>query len=159
LSKWNIGFSLCERVKAIESVTGFSKRESKKQTVCAFLGFEGARLKNIFDVVHDIEKFITVIAFPSGSPQWYNIAMWNSMGIFLTERDDFVIQKCFSEGVFEAVDLLKNSISQQESAVLVPFSTRPHQWLVRYLHVIIRMHELYMIMLKRVSLVLLELHT
>ena len=121
-----IGFSLCEQVLAVNSVPGFAKRESKNQTLCSFLGFEGIRLKSILEYVHNIEKFIPVVAFPSGTPQWYNVTMWNSMDILQSENQDFAIRKCFSESVFEAVNLLQSNIFPEERAVLAPLGTRPH---------------------------------
>lgn len=121
-----IGFSLCEQVLAVNSVPGFTKRESKNQTLCSFLGFEGIRLKSILESVHGIQKFIPVVAFPSGAPQWYNVTMWNSMDILQGENGTFSIRKCFSESVFEAVDLLHNSIAPEEKIVLAPLGTRPH---------------------------------
>lgn len=121
-----IGFSLCEQVLAVNSVPGFAKRESKKQTLCSFLGFEGIRLKSILEYVHDIEKFIPVVAFPSGTPQWYNVTMWNSMDVLQSENQDFAIRKCFSESVFEAVNLLQNNIHPEDKVVLAPLGTRPH---------------------------------
>lgn len=121
-----IGFSLCEQVLAVNSVPGFTKRESKKQTLCSFLGFEGIRLKSILESVHGIEKFIPVVAFPSGAPQWYNVTMWNSMDILQGENGTSAIRKCFSESVFEAVDLLQKNISPEEKLVLAPLGTRPH---------------------------------
>lgn len=121
-----IGFSLCEQVRAVNSVPGFARRESKKQTLCSFLGFEGIRLKSILEYVHNIEKFIPVVAFPSGTPQWYNVTMWNSMDILQSNNQDFAIRKCFSESVFEAVNLLHSNIHSEDRVVLAPLGTRPH---------------------------------
>lgn len=121
-----IGFSLCEKVLAVNSVPGFTKRESGNQTLCSFLGFEGVRLKNILESVHNIEKFIPVVAFPSGAPQWYNVTMWNSMDILQGESGDYAIRKCFSESVFEAVNLLQQNIYSEDKVVLAPLGTRPH---------------------------------
>lgn len=121
-----IGFSLCEQVLAVNSVPGFTKREGKTQTLCSFLGFEGLRLKSILESVHGVDKFIPVVAFPSGTPQWYNVTMWNSMDILQGGNGASIIRKCFSESVFEAVDLLHNIITPEEKLVLAPLGTRPH---------------------------------
>lgn len=121
-----IGFSLCDQVLAVNSVPGFAKRESKKQTLCSFLGFEGIRLKSILEYVHNIEKFIPVVAFPSGTPQWYNVTMWNSMDVLQGGNQDYAIRKCFSESVFEAVNLLQSNIYPEDKVVLAPLGTRPH---------------------------------
>lgn len=121
-----IGFSLCAQVQAINSVPGFAKRESEQQTVCSFIGFEGIRLKSVLESVYSIGKFIPVVAFPLGAPQWYNVTMWNSMDTLQSENRDYAIRKCFSESVFEAVDLLRNNIMPDEKVVLAPLGTRPH---------------------------------
>lgn len=121
-----IGYSLCDQICAVNSVPGFAKRESKNQTLCSFLGFEGFRLKSILEAVHDIQKFVPVIAFPSGTPQWYNVAMWNSMDTLQSENQNYAIRKCFSESVFDAVNLLHESIPQEAKLVLAPLGTRPH---------------------------------
>lgn len=122
----DINFSLSSQVLAVEAVSGFAKRESEKQTLCSFLGFEGIRLKNILETVHNVEKFIPVVAFPSGAPEWYNTTMWNSMDTLQSECKDSAVQKCFSESVFEAVELLRHNIMQEEKLVLAPLGTRPH---------------------------------
>ncbi len=122
----NIGFSLCNQVNAVNSVPGFSKRECEQQTLCSFLGFEGIRLKSILESVHNINKFLPFVAFPSGEPQWYNVTMWNSMDTLQSENMDFAIRKCYSESVFEAYQLLSKNISEDEKVVLAPLGTRPH---------------------------------
>ena len=122
----NVGFSLCNQVLAVNSVPGFTKRESEKQTLCSFLGFEGIRLKSILESVYNIDKFIPVVAFPSGAPQWYNVTMWNSMDTLQSENRNYAIRKCFSDSVFDAVSLLKENILPDEKAVLAPLGTRAH---------------------------------
>lgn len=122
----DVAFSLSSQVLAVEAVPGFSKREGDKQTLCAFLGFEGIRLKSILETVHNINKFIPIVAFPTGAPQWYNTTMWNSMDTLQSECKDTSVQKCFSESVFEAVELLRHNITQEEKLVLAPLGTRPH---------------------------------
>ncbi|BBB92238.1 MAG TPA: hypothetical protein PKA28_04795 [Methylomusa anaerophila] len=122
----NVGFSLCDQVLAVNSVPGFAKRESGKQTLCSFLGFEGIRLKSILESVHNVDKFIPVVAFPSGAPQWYNVTMWNSMDTLQSENRDYAIRKCFSESIFEAVNLLQQNILHDEKVVLAPLGTRAH---------------------------------
>jgi hypothetical protein len=122
----NVGFSLCDQVLGVKSVPGFIRRENENQILCSFIGFEGIRLKNVLESVHNIRKLIPIVAFPSGDPQWYNVTMWNSMDILQSETPDFAIQKCFSESVFEAVNLLQSCIQQDERVVLAPLGTRPH---------------------------------
>lgn len=122
----SVGFSLSTQVLAIEAVPSFAKRECDKQTLCAFLGFEGVRLKGVLETIHNVDRFIPVVAFPSGSPQWYNVAMWNSMDILQSECKDPYTYKCSSESVFEAVDILHRSIQPDEKVVLAPLGTRPH---------------------------------
>lgn len=122
----NIGYELCEQIGAVDAVPGFTKREVENQTLCAFLGFEGVRLKGVLETVHGFEKLIPIVAFPSGSPQWYNVTMWNSMDILQSEGKNLSVHKCYSESIFEAVDLLNNTIAQDETVVLAPLGTRPH---------------------------------
>lgn len=122
----NVGYELCQKIGAVDAVPGFTKRESDNQTLCAFLGFEGVRLKGVLETVHGFERLIPVVAFPSGSPQWYNVTMWNSMDILQSEGKNLSVHKCYSESVFEAVNLLYTIISQEETVVLAPLGTRPH---------------------------------
>ena len=90
------------------------------------MGFEGIRLKSILESVHNVDKFIPVVAFPSGAPQWYNVTMWNSMDTLQSENRDYAIRKCFSESIFEAVNLLQQNILHDEKVVLAPLGTRAH---------------------------------
>ena len=122
----NIGFELSQQIGAVEAVPGFAKRESANQTLCAFIGFEGVRLKRILETVHSFDKLIPIVAFPSGAPQWFNVTMWNSMDILQSEGKNLSVRKCYSESIFEAVDVLEKSISQDETVVLAPLGTRPH---------------------------------
>ncbi len=122
----NIGYELCQQIGAVDAVPGFAKRETDNQTLCAFLGFEGVRLKGVLEAVHSFEKLIPIVAFPSGTPQWYNVTMWNSMDILQSEGKNLSVHKCYSESVFEAFDLLNSTISQDETVVLAPLGTRPH---------------------------------
>lgn len=122
----NIGYELCQQIGAVDAVPSFTKREAENQTLCAFLGFEGVRLNGILEAVHSFEKLIPIVAFPSGTPQWYNVTMWNSMDILQSEGKNLSVYKCFSESVFEAVNLLNHIIAQDETVVLAPLGTRPH---------------------------------
>lgn len=122
----SVGFSLSDQILAVQAVPGFTKREKGSQVLCAFLGFEGMRLNAVLETVHNVEKLVPIVAFPSGAPQWYNVTMWNSMDTLQSECKDAAVRKCSSESVFEAVDLLKKCIRMDEKAVLVPLGTRPH---------------------------------
>lgn len=122
----NVGYELCQKIGAVNAVPGFTRRETDNQTLCAFLGFEGVRLKNVLETVHSFEKLIPIVAFPSGTPQWYNVTMWNSMDILQSEGKNLSVYKCYSESVFEAVNLLDNVIAQDETVILAPLGTRPH---------------------------------
>lgn len=121
-----IGYALSEQIRAIEAVPGFAKRETDNQILCAFLGFEGIRLKNVLETVHSIEKLVPIVAFPSSSPQWYKVTMWNSMDVLQSEAKNLAIYKCLSESVFDAVNVLNEIISQDDTVVLAPLGTRPH---------------------------------
>lgn len=122
----NIGFELCQQIGAVSAVPGFAKRETQNQTLCAFLGFEGVRLKGILETMHGFDRLIPIVAFPSGTPQWYNVTMWNSMDVLQSEGKNLSVHKCYSESIFEAVNLLNNIIAQDETVVLAPLGTRPH---------------------------------
>ena len=122
----DIGYQLSQRIGAVSAVPGFSKRESERQTLCAFLGFEGVRLKGVLETVNTFSKLIPIVAFPSGNPHWYNITMLNSMNILQSEGKNLSVYKCYSESVFEAIDLLNKTIPKEESVVLAPLGTRPH---------------------------------
>lgn len=121
-----LGSALSDRIQAVEAVPGFTKRESKNQTLCAFLGFEGIRLNNILEAVHDVDRFIPVVAFPSGNPHWYKITVWNTMDILQSEYTNSVLCKCLSESVFDAVALLEKNVGPGDKVVLAPLGTRPH---------------------------------
>lgn len=122
----NTAFSLSSRVMAVDAIPGFARRVGDKQTLCAFLGFEGIRLKGILETVQNIERFIPVIAFPTGTPQWYHTTMWNSMDTLQSECADSAVLKCYSESIFEAVELLRLNIRSEDKLVLAPLGTRPH---------------------------------
>lgn len=122
----NVGFSLSDKVHAIEAVPGFAKREKEKQILCTFLGFEGIRLKGVLETIHSIDKLIPIVAFPSGAPEWYNVTMLNSMDMLQSVEKNLEVYKCLSESIFDAVELLKENISQEETVVLAPLGTRPH---------------------------------
>ncbi len=119
-------FSLSSRVMAVDSIPGFARRVGDKQTLCAFLGFEGIRLKGVLEAVQNIDRIIPVIAFPTGTPQWYHITMWNNMDTLQSECADAAVLKCYSESIFEAVELLRTNIRPEEKLVLAPLGTRPH---------------------------------
>ena len=124
--KETFGYELSQKIQAVSAVPGFARRERSKQTLCSFLGFEGIRLKGILEAIQNTDKLIPIVAFPSGSPQWYNLAIWNNMDILQSETNEIAIHKCLSEGVFEAVNLLERIVSHDEHVVLAPLGTRPH---------------------------------
>jgi hypothetical protein len=122
----SIDSSLCEKFMGVKAIPGFVRREQSDQKLCSFIGFEGRRLTGILEVVHDVEIMYSVIAFPSGSPHWYRVTIWNSMDILKTESPEFVLYKCLSESVFGAIDLLNKLFHKEDNVVLVPLGTRPH---------------------------------
>lgn len=124
--KGALGYELSQKIQAVSAVPGFARRERGQQTLCSFLGFEGIRLKGVLEAIQNTDKLIPIVAFPSGSPQWYNLTIWNNMDILQSETKELAIHKCLSEGVFEAVNLLERIISPDEHIVLAPLGTRPH---------------------------------
>ena len=123
---YDVGFDLSQQIGVVDAVPSFTKREASNQTLCCFLGFEGVRLKGVLEAVNEFDKIIPIVAFPSGMPQWYTVTMWNSMDTLQSEGKNLSVYKCFSESVFEAYELLDNTISQDETVVLAPLGTRPH---------------------------------
>lgn len=121
-----IEYALSEQIHAVGAVPGFAKRETENQILCTFLGFEGNRLKNVLETVHSVDKLVPIVAFPIGSPQWYNVVMWNSMDILQSESKNLSIYKCLSESVFDAVNVLDEIVAQDDTVVLAPLGTRPH---------------------------------
>lgn len=121
-----LGSALSDKIQAVEAVPGFTRRESKNQTLCAFLGFEGIRLNNILEAVHDVDHFIPIVAFPSGDPHWYKITVWNTMDILQNDYADSILFKCQSESVFDAVSLIEKNVDTSDKVVLAPLGTRPH---------------------------------
>ena len=118
--------TLTSKILGVRAVPGFIKREKGNQLLYSFVGFEGIRLSNVVENLNGVEKVIPIVAFPVGSPHWFNIAMWNSRDLLGDTDVDFTIQKCFSESVFEAVQLLKDIVPKTENIVLAPLGTRPH---------------------------------
>ena len=123
---YNVGFDLSQTIGMVDAVPSFTRRETENQTLCTFLGFEGVRLKGILEAVNGFNRLVPIVAFPTGTPQWYKVTMWNSMDILQSEAKNLSVYKCYSESVFDAYELLNNIISQSESVVLAPLGTRPH---------------------------------
>lgn len=122
----NVGFSLCEHVSAIKSVPGFVKRESQNEVLCAFIGFEGIRVKGMLELLNNIKRFVPIVAFPSGTPHWFNVTMWNCMDILQSGNYEYDTRKCYSESIYDAVDVLMKNVAEDERVVLAPLGTRPH---------------------------------
>ncbi len=121
-----IGYALCDQVSDVKAVPGFAKRASNQQSLYAFLGFDGIRLKNILETENNIEKFVPIIPFPTSNPQWYNVTMWNTMDVLQSYSEEVNIIKCFSDSVFEAIELLEREVQSNQQIILVPIGTRPH---------------------------------
>lgn len=109
----------------VNAVPGFAKREQGVPALCAFLGFEGIRLKSVLEAI-TVNRLVPIVAFPSGKPHWFNITMLNNMDIIQSGSKNLVVNKCYSESVFEAVDLLEKTFEDAEKVVLAPLGTRPH---------------------------------
>lgn len=118
--------TLTSKLVGVKAVPGFAKRERERQMLVSFVGFEGIRLTNIMENMNEIEKVVPIVAFPIGNPYWFNITMWNSREIIKDISIDVTVQKCFSESIFEAVQLLRDIIPSSEGIILAPLGTRPH---------------------------------
>lgn len=122
----DIGFSLSKSISGINSVPGFVKRARDQERLCAFVGFEGVRLKSLLENLTTIERFDTILAFPSDIAQWYNVTAWNVSDLMHSTVKDGVMRKCFSESIFDAVKILKDIGRNGERLVLAPLGTRAH---------------------------------
>lgn len=121
-----IGYDLSDQISAVSSVPGFVKRETEHEILCAFLGFEGTRLKGVIETVHDFDQIIPIVAFPSEQSQRFNVSIWNCMEVLQSEAANLTIQRCLSDSIFEAVEMLEKTIPQESRVVLAPLGTRPH---------------------------------
>ena len=120
------GLLLSDEIYGVKAVPGFIKRENENQTLCSFIGFEGVRLKSILESLNNINKIVTIVAFPTGGLEWFKTTMWHCMDALESETRELTIRKCFSESIFDAVFLLNDVLGQVDSVVLAPFGTRPH---------------------------------
>lgn len=118
--------NLTEKIMGVKAVPGFAQREKQNELLCAFVGFEGIRLNGIIESSNKFSEFHPIIEFPSGSPQWYNTTMWNSLDLLSDRTLDVIPHKCLSESIFEAYKLLNDIIPEDRSKVLAPIGTRPH---------------------------------
>ena len=126
-SRDDLAITLTNKILGVNSVPGFSKREKEWHVLCAFIGFEGVRLKGIIEATNNIEKLIPIIAFPSTALHWYNVTMWNNMDPLSDSSIDYTVHKCFSESIFEAVNLLNEILPQyNDRVILAPIGTRTH---------------------------------
>ena len=125
-SEDTIGVGLSCKVNSVGSVPGFVRRESDNQILCAFVGFEGIRLTAVLETIQKVNRIIPIVAFPSGTLDWYNISMWNIMDVLQNETDNLTINKCLSESLFDAVNLLYELVEPNEKVVLAPLGTRVH---------------------------------
>jgi len=119
-----LALSLVNDIQGVKAVPGFVKRTQENVTLCTFVGFEGMRLKGIIESLN-VEKLVSVTAFPCDDLNWYNTAIRNSayfedMGIEHTRH------KCSSESIFNAIDLLREFLPNARTSILVPIGTRPH---------------------------------
>jgi len=120
------GLLLSDSINGVKAVPGYVKREIENQTLCAFVGFEGIRLKAVLESLNNINKIVPIVAFPSGGLHWFKTTMWQSMDVFETETRDLTIRKCFSESVFDAISILEEVQKQEDKIVVAPLGTRPH---------------------------------
>ena len=121
----DIGFDLCDQVSPVTVVPGFAKRMTTSPLLYAFIGFDGIRLKNIIESENNIQNIVPIVPFPTDAPNWYRTTIWNSMEI-LNSFEDISIRKCLSDSVFEAFNMLSETVPKDKDVILVPLGTRPH---------------------------------
>jgi hypothetical protein len=119
----NLSFKISEEFM---SVPGFARIEKPSESVCAFIGFEGSRFKNMMEFIKDEKKIFPIISFPSNNPYWFNIAIWDSMDTIKSFLSENITYKCSAESIFDAVNLLERIFDVNENIVLIPLGTRPH---------------------------------
>lgn len=117
---------LSDNIGDVACIPTFVRRETDNQTLCAFIGFEGLRLKNLVESTFNVAKFRPIIAFPSGTIEWYNTTMWNNMDVLKSYSDDMTIHKCLSESIFGTIKLLENVLKDDKNVIIAPLGTRPH---------------------------------
>jgi hypothetical protein len=115
---------LYETVYEISSVPTFSARDKAgKKALIVFVGFDGERFKNITEKAEDT-KIIPIIAFPSGTSNWFNTVFWNSLEVFSELELEEPITRCYSESVFSAYTALEKNLIDYDSITIAPFGTR-----------------------------------
>ena len=108
-------------------IPGIIRQQRDNEIVIPFLGFEGARLKNIIENM-SYESIIPVIGFPSEDPMWQFDALRNCMQVLESSCPDADIKKCKSNSIYDALFLLDNieEAYPGRNFVLIPLGIRPH---------------------------------
>lgn len=108
------------------SVPGYAARAKDNEILIPFLGFEGARLRNIVGD-SQYEKVIPIVGFPSDNPKWQFETMRNCMEEIKEQNAEYNIEKCKANSIFEAYYLLeKLTANMTKNYVLAPIGTKPH---------------------------------
>lgn len=108
-------------------VPGFVARVKEDEILIPFLGFEGARIKNIIGEVQ-FKEVRPIIGFPSDDPKWQFETMRYCMEAIQEQRAESYIEKCKANSIFEAYYLLEKITKKNIGAnyVLAPLGTKPH---------------------------------
>ena len=108
------------------SIPGYIARVRENEILIPFLGFEGARLKNIIGDAQ-YEKVIPIIGCPSDDPKWQFETMRKCMEEIEEQSAKYNIEKCKANSIFEAYYLLEELINTTaRNYVLAPIGTKPH---------------------------------
>lgn len=108
------------------SIPGLVARRREKETLVTFLGFEGARLR---EVIGDSQysSVIPVIGFPSDEPKWQFETLKYSKEAIYEQTAQNNIEKCKANSVFDAYLLLEKIVGNSvDNFVIAPIGTKPH---------------------------------
>ena len=124
--KYLLPYVFSERFGEASSISGYIARVRENEILIPFLGFEGARLKNIIGDAQ-YEEVIPIIGCPSDDPKWQFETMRKCMEEIEEQSAKYNIEKCKANSIFEAYYLLEEIISNNtRNYVLAPIGTKPH---------------------------------
>lgn len=122
----NNTYMFSTRFGVASSIPGYIARVKDSEILIPFLGFEGARLRNIIGDAQ-YEMVIPIIGCPSDNPKWQFETMRNCMEEIKEQGAESNIEKCKANSIFEAYYLLEDLTSNTaKNYVLAPIGTKPH---------------------------------
>lgn len=108
------------------AIPGLIARAKENEVLLPFLGFEGARLRNIIGDSQYLEVK-PIIGFPSEEPKWQFETLKYCMKEIKEQNAEHNISKCNSDSIFDAYALLEKIINHTgDYYVIAPLGTKPH---------------------------------